>query len=544
MITKKNYSVAYISMEIALENNIKTYAGGLGVLAGDLLKSAAAKKFPVVGITLLNKEGYFKQKIDTTGNQTETADTDFNLDLLKKLDTVINLNIGAENIKIGVWEYLISGEEGHVGPVYFLDADLPENKEEFKNLTKRLYGGDLENRLRQEIILGRGGVKILQALGFENINKYHINEGHGALATIELFLSRKGKSEKAKIEAVKKLCVFTTHTPIKTVYDDFPLDLLLQNQPDFPVGLKGLIKRQELNTLDLGMYFSGFINGVSKRHQELLENIFPTQKIEAITNGVNSVFWTGPEFRKLFDDNLAGWRENNSLLKQSEKIPGEDIWVAHQQAKQRLLNYVKDKAQAGWSPEVFTLGYARRFTKYKQPLLLFTDIERLLEVIEEGGEMQIVLAGKAHRRDTSGQEALKKIFEIKEKYPQLKIVFLENYDLNLAKLLVSGVDLWLNTPEPPLEACGTSGMKAAHNGVPQFSTLDGWWPEGYVKNKTGWAIKTADDLYETLKNEILPLYYGTPDKWQTLMKNVISINASYFNSDRAWDEYVERAYKQ
>ncbi|MFA5131589.1 MAG: alpha-glucan family phosphorylase [Patescibacteria group bacterium] len=544
MIIKKDYSVAYISMEIALENNIKTYAGGLGVLAGDLLKSAASQKFPVVGITLLNKEGYFKQKIDAHGNQTEMADTDFNFNLLTKLDTVINLNIGSEELKVGVWEYLISGEDGYVGPVYFLDADLPENKTDFRNLTSRLYGGDLENRLRQEIILGRGGIKILHALGYENIEKYHINEGHGALATVELFLQRYEKTEKAKIEAVKKLCVFTTHTPLKTVYDDFPLDLILQNQKDFPVGLKGLIKNRELNTLDLGMYFSGFINGVSKRHQELLKNTFPNQKIEAITNGVNSVFWTGPEFRKLFDDNLSGWRENNGLLKQAEKIPDEEIWAAHQKAKQRLLDYVKEKTQIEWAPEVFTLGYARRFTKYKQPLLLFTDIERLLEVLEKGREMQIVLAGKAHRRDTSGQEAIKKIFALKAKYPQLNIVFLENYDLNLAKLLVSAVDLWLNTPEPPLEACGTSGMKASHNGVPQFSTLDGWWPEGYVKNKTGWAINDSDDLYETLKKEILPLYYEAPDKWQALMKNVISINASYFNSDRAWDEYVSRAYKQ
>jgi len=543
MINKEEYSVAYLSMEIALENNIKTYAGGLGVLAGDILKSAVEKKFPLVGITLLNNQGYFKQKINTTGTQIELIDRDFDFSLLKKLDAQIKLRIGAESIKIGVWQYLIKGGEDFVSPVYFLDTNIAGNKIEFKKLTMRLYGGDLEFRLRQEIILGRGGVKMLKALGYNNIKKYHINEGHGALAGVELFLGKEGVDEAAKIEAVKKQCIFTTHTPIKTIYDEFPISLLMKNQADFPMGLAGLIKDEKLNTLDLGMYFSGYINGVSKRHQELLNNIFPGHNIQAVTNGVNSIFWTASEFQKLYDKYLSGWRGNKALLKQAVVISDNEIWSAHQASKQKLLELINKTNKVKWADKIFTIGFARRFTSYKQPLLLFSDVERLIEILKEGGGAQIVIAGKAHRRDTSGQEAIKKIYQIKKKYPKLEIVFLENYNLDLAKFLVAGVDIWLNTPLPPQEACGTSGMKAAHNGVPQLSTLDGWWPEGYIKNKTGWAINTADDLYEVLKKEILPLYYKSPDAWLEMMKNTISLNASYFNSDRVVEDYINQAYK-
>lgn len=543
MINKELYSVAYLSMEIALENNIKTYAGGLGVLAGDILKSAAGKKSPMIGISLINNEGYFKQKISKQGIQKEEADKDYDFSLLKKLDTEVDVNIGKDTIKVGVWEYIIKSLEGYKIPVYFLDADIKVNKKEFRDLTRRLYGGDLEYRLRQEIILGRGGVKLLQALGYKNIKKYHLNEGHGALTAIELYNQSSALGEQAKIQEVKNLCIFTTHTPIKTVYDEFPLELLLKNQPDFPSALEGLIKNDKLNTLELGMYFSSFINGVSKRHQSLLNNIFPEKQIKAITNGVNSLFWTAPEFKELYDRHIEGWKNNNELLKLANKIPSNEIWIAHQKSKQRLLEFINKKQKAKWREDVFTIGFARRFTNYKQPLLLFSDIDRLIDVLEASGDAQIVIAGKAHRRDKSGKEAIQKIYQIKKDYPKLKIVFLENYNLDLAQLLVAGVDIWLNVPLPPLEASGTSGMKAAHNGVPQLGTPDGWWLEGYVKNKTGWAIESADELYNVLKKEILPLFYQSPEAWKEVMKNTVSLNASYFNSDRALEEYITQAYK-
>jgi len=543
MIKNEDYSVAYLSMEIALENNIKTYAGGLGVLAGDILRSAAGKKYPMIGITLLNKQGYFKQKIAAAGSQIEQIDCDYDFSLLKKLPTEININIGKDEVKVGVWQYLINGLDDFKIPVYLLDTNISGNESKYKKITSKLYGGDLEFRLQQEIILGRGGVKILAALGYSNIKKYHLNEGHATFTAIELFQNSKGQSILEKIEEVKRECIFTTHTPIKTIYDEFPLNLLQKNQTDFPVDLPNLVKNKKLNTLDLGMYFSNYINGVSKIHQKLLNNVFPDKKIGVVTNGVNSVFWTAPEFKKLYDKYISGWCEDNSLLKNVNKITNLEIWEVHQEAKQRLLKYIKEKQKKEWSENILTLGYARRFTEYKQPKLLFTDVERLLEILENGGGAQIIMSGKAHFRDKNGQEAIKKIFSIKKKFPKLNLIFLENYNLNIAQLLVSGVDVWLNTPLPPQEACGTSGMKAAHNGVPQLSTLDGWWPEGYIKDKTGWAIKGADELYEILKNEVLPLYYQFPEKWREMMKNVISLNASYFNSDRTLAQYIDEAYK-
>ncbi len=543
MINKEKYSIAYLSMEIALENNIKTYAGGLGVLAGDILKSAATRKFPLIGLTLLNKYGYFKQKINSSGNQIELIDRDFDFSLLKKLSTEVELLIGEEKIRIGVWQYLIKGLDKFEIPVYFLDTDIKENKNKFRELSTSLYGGDLEFRLQQEIVLGRGGLKILEALGYKNINKYHLNEGHGAFAGVELFSKSQKISNAEKINDVKKKCIFTTHTPIKTIYDDFSLELILKNQKDFPLSLPGLIINNKINTLDLGFYFAGYINGVSKRHYELLQSIYPKQKIEAITNGVNSAYWTAADFKKLYDNFSPGWRVDAGLLKKAKLIPLAEIWKAHQKSKKRLLKYIREKTDINWQLDIFTFCFARRFTDYKQPLLLFTDVERLIDILESGGGAQIIFAGKAHLRDLSGQEAIKKIYQIKKKYKKLKIIFLENYNLKLAQLLVAGVDLWINVPIPPQEASGTSGMKAAHNGVPQLSTLDGWWLEGFIKNKTGWSMSSADDLYETLKNEILPKYYQSPEKWRIIMRNVISFNASYFNSDRVLTEYIKRAYK-
>jgi starch phosphorylase len=543
MIDKEKYTVAYLSMEIALESNIKNYAGGLGVLAGDILRSAAEKSFPMIGMTLLSSQGYFKQKINSAGKQIEQIDRDYDFSLLKKLDTEIELNLGKEVVKIGVWQYLISRENGLKVPVYFLDSNISGNKNIYKKLTNKLYGGDIEERLRQEIILGRGGVKMLEALGFNNIKKYHLNEGHASFVGIELFSRARELNNADKIETVKRQCIFTTHTPIKTVFDEFPLPLILKNQSDFPTDLPDLIKNQKINSLDLGMYFSAHINGVSKIHQQLLNNIFPHKNISAVTNGVNSFFWTSEEFKKIYNKYFPGWREDGLKLKEAINIPNQEIWSAHQVNKQRLIDYIKNSQGTTWQAEVFTIGFARRFTEYKQPLLILSDVERLLEILETSGRAQIVFAGKAHLRDINGQEAIKKIYQIKKKYPKLNIIFLENYSLNLAQLLVAGVDLWLNTPVPPQEACGTSGMKAAHNGVAQLSTADGWWPEGYVKNKTGWLVNNADELYECLKKEVLPLYYKQPQLWQEMMKQVISINASYFNSGRVLAQYINEAYQ-
>lgn len=534
-------SVAYLSMEIALENNIKTYAGGLGVLAGDFLRSAARKNFPVVAVTLINKQGYFKQKISSAGDQIEQIDRDYDFSKFKKLPNEVTLNIGCDAVKIGVWEYSIKDGESEV-PVLLLDADIRGNKAIYKKLTAKLYGGDLETRLRQEIILGFGAVKMLAELGYKDIETYHLNEGHGAFAAIGLFNDLEGETDEERIKKVKEKCVFTTHTPIKTIYDEFPLEMVLKNQPDFPRQLSALINNNQVSTLEMGLYFSRYINGVSLAHQKLLHNIFPDYRFSAITNGVDSLFWTAPEFKKIYDKYLIGWRDDYRLLKMAGKISDDEIWQAHQKAKKRLLEYIKERYKLDWREDILTICFARRFTEYKQPLFILSDIERLLEITDQGERIQLIFSGKAHLRDLNGQRMIKDLNQIKKKYKKLKLVFLENYGLDLARLLVAGSDVWLNNPLPPQEACGTSGMKAAHNGVMQISTLDGWWPEGFKSGKTGWAINNADDLYEIIKKEVLPLYYRKPEAWRAMMKNAISINASYFNSDRMLKQYIDEAY--
>jgi len=536
--------VAYFSMEIALENKIKTYAGGLGVLAGDILRSAADRRFPMVGVTLFNRDGYFKQTIGKDGEQTIRPDkSDFLL--LKKLPATVVVDIGKEKIIVGVWRYLIKGENGFKIPVYFLDTDLPENTAVNRRLSGALYGGDEEYRLKQEIILGRGGIKILQTLGHNEIRKIHLNEGHGALAAVELFLNSQQRTAKEKLKEIRNKCVFTTHTPIPKAQDIFSFSYLLSFQPDFPGQLAGLIKNNEINLTQTGFYFSGFINAVSKAHQREARKIYQNNRIKAVTNGVDSLFWTVPEFKELYDKHIPGWRKDNLLLKNAKRISGNEIWAAHQKAKQRLVEHVNEHSEVKLELDVFTLAFARRFAVYKRPEFLFQNLSRLLALNKER-KLQLIYAGKAHPQDLEGQELVKRINRLAGELSQnIKLIFLKDYDLAQARLMTAGADLWLNNPLPPNEASGTSGMKAAHNGIPQISTLDGWWGEGYKKNKTGWLIKekTKGDVYDLLEKEILPIYYGNPEKWRRLMISTISLNASYFNAQRTLKEYMRRAYK-
>ncbi|MFA5000531.1 MAG: alpha-glucan family phosphorylase [Patescibacteria group bacterium] len=543
IIKKKWAAVAYISMEIALENEIKNYAGGLGVLAGDILRSAADLSFPMVGVTLLNDRGYFKQVISSDGEQIKRTDS-LDFSKLKKLPAQVVVNIGKEKVKVGVWRYrLRSG--GGVTPIYLLDTNIPGNSRANRELTGELYGGNNEYRLKQEIILGRGAIKILKALDYE-IEKFHINEGHGALAAIELFLDQSGGSDEARLEAVRQQCVFTTHTPLAKGQDIFSLPYLKRYQADWPASLKGLMDKGEINMTRVALYFCAYSNAVSKKHGVVSRRLFPGFKIRTVTNGVNSVFWSAPEFKKLYDKYLPDWRKDNGLLTRALKIPSQEIWTAHQKAKSRLIRQLNKEKRAGFKKEVFTICYARRFTPYKRPEFLLNDLDRLVELQRRSGKIQLIFAGKAHPQDLDGQELIKQVHAVGKKlFGKIKIVFWENYDLKKAANLASGSDLWLNTPLPPNEASGTSGMKAAHNGVPQASTLDGWWPEGYVKGKTGWVIKENNpkDLYNLLEKEILPLYYKKPAKWTDLMVSVIALNASFFNTERVLRQYIKEAYK-
>jgi len=545
-LNKKQYSVAYLSMEIAFEKSIKTFAGGLGVLAGDLLRSASEIKFPMVGITLLNKRGYFKQVITKDGEQKERADkSDFSK--LKLLPNKVYVKIGEEKVLVKVWQYLLRSEKGINIPIYLLDTDWPENSRLARQLSGDLYGGNLEYRLKQEIILGRGGVMFLSVLGYDNIKKIHLNEGHGALAAIELFLNSSKKSNKEKLNEVKNKLIFTTHTPNFIAQDVFYKDFILQYQSDFPLELEELFQAGQVNFTNLAMYFSSYINAVSLKHKIISQKSFKKYKISSITNGVSSIFWTAPEFKELYERFIPGWRENNSFLQKAISIPLSEIMMAHLKTKQRLINFINKKYHLEFKENVFTITFARRFTPYKRPNFLFEDLKRLKKINKKIGLIQIIYAGKAHPHDTTGGMLIREVIkEGQEIGREIKFVFLENYDLEIAKLLVSGSDIWLNNPILLNEASGTSGMKAAHNGVPQLSTLDGWWPEGYFKGKTGWAItekKGTSNLYDLLEQEIIPTYYNNGDKYLAMRRFAISFNASKFNTQRALREYIKYAYK-
>ncbi len=555
-INKDVFKIAYFSMEIALEGGIKTYAGGLGVLSGDTLKSAADMGIPMIGITLLNDQGYFKQKINKKGEQVELP-ANYDFSRLEKLKETVFIKIGKNTVKVGVWLYKIIGKNGHIVPVYLLDTKIRGNNIIHQKLTGNLYKSDRDYRLMQEIVLGRAGVKMVKKLGYKNIKKYHINEGHASLVSIELFLNSKEKNLKRKILEVQSKCVFTTHTPIQAGHDIFSIELFKELQKDFPFKIKDLVKNGEINMTKIALFFSDYINGVALSHRDVSHKMFPDYPIYSITNGVHSETWTCNNFKETYDKYIPNWRNSSLSLRNAFNIPLSVIWKTHQKAKKDLIDYIYKKQKIKLNLNVFTIGFARRFTGYKRSNLLFYDIDRLLKINKNVGKIQIVYAGKAHPSDLDGKDMIKNIHEIKEKYKdKIKIIFLEGYEMDLAKLMISGVDIWLNTPLPPNEASGTSGMKAAHNGVPHFSTLDGWWIEGFINRKTGWSIgsrrdhldlkdlnkQDAESLYHKLEEKILPRYYNFPNRWRETMRHTIAINASFFNTERMLQQYIQEAY--
>lgn len=553
-LTSCDIQIAYLSMEIALESDIKTYSGGLGILAGDILRSAADLKLPMIGVTLLSRNGYFDQKINKKGEQVEKPSKNYDLSKLKKLKTIASIMIGKDEVKIRIWQYDIKSRDGYIVPVYLLDTDVVGNKKEYRNLTDDLYGGDKKYRLLQETVLGRGGYEAVKKLGYQ-VKKYHINEGHGSFVAIAKYLDLKNKKTEEKIAITREACVFTTHTPIKMAHDVFNLEDVQDCQRDFPHKLPGLLKEGKVNMTGIGLFFSNYINGVALSHKELSSQMFPGYPIYCVTNGVHSETWTAPEFQKLYDQYLPNWRNSSLSLRNAFSLPSKDVWEAHQSAKKRLIALIKKKTKQNFSESVFTIGYARRFTPYKRATLIFRDIKKLLEIHNKVGKMQIVFSGKAHPQDEKGKKLVIEVNRIAREYgDKIKIAFIEGYDMNLAKVIIPGVDLWLNTPLPPNEASGTSGMKAAHNGVPQLSSYDGWWREGYIKGKTGWTIRgdknsigtrgerDAKSLYTLLEKEIIPLYYNEPKLWRETMKFTIGVNASFFNTERVLREYIQNAY--
>jgi len=558
-------TVAYFSMEIGISSSIPTYAGGLGVLAGDTIRSAADLEINMVAVTLLHRYGYFLQHLDAAGRQTEEPNYWSVEEQLEQLPASIILKISDRDVQVRAWRYRVKGITGHEVPVYFLDTDNAANSQQDRNLTHYLYGGDGNYRLCQEVVLGIGGVKMLRAMGYSQIDRFHMNEGHASLLVIELLTeyakSMNGNTINQQVLAsVHEKCVFTTHTPVPAGHDQFPFDLadqILQKYPIYAQLDKETLGATSLNLTSLALNNSYYINGVAKKHREVSQKMYSHYVIHAITNGVHAAKWASDAHHQLFDKYIPGWREDNTSLRCAISVPLQDIWNAHIEAKKELLEYINEVSLNTFNIETFTIGFARRVTLYKRNDLLFHDIDQLNQIAATTGALQIVYAGKAHPHDEPGKDIIQKIYRLQNKLnSKIKFIFLNDYNIGLGKLLTAGVDLWLNTPLAPQEASGTSGMKAAINGVPSFSILDGWWVEGCIENITGWSIgngelhtsiteinrSDADHLYNKLQKIIIPLYYQNKDRYIDIMRHTISVNASYFNTERMLNQYVTKAY--
>ncbi len=554
--------VAYFSMEVGIDDRLPIYGGGLGVLAGDALRSFADLKMPVVGVTLLYAKGYFRQTIDADGNQREGPVEWDPMAVVRPLPALVHVAIAGRAVAVRASRWDVKGDSGYFVPLLLLDTNVPENSAADRELTAFLYGGDERYRLSQEIVLGIGGVRMLRALGYTGVRRFHMNEGHASLLALELLTSQPDREDVTRgIEDVRRRCVFTTHTPVPAGHDQFSYDLVKEvlGEPLPAEELRMLGGEDRLNMTRLALNLSHYVNGVARRHGEVSHEMFPEYAIDSITNGVHFFSWTCDSFRRLFDRHVPGWACDPFALRHAIKIPKPEVWTAHVEAKERLLGEIRRRAGRLFARGIFTLGFARRATAYKRADLIFSDSARLSEIARRTGSLQLVFAGKAHPGDDPGKEIIRRIFRLsRESGNELQIVYLEDYDLTLARLLTSGVDLWLNTPQPPLEASGTSGMKAAHNGVPSFSVLDGWWVEGHIEGVTGWSIgpppapatqaategRTPDagELYQKLSENIIPLFYFNRDAWTEVMRRSIAFNASFFNAHRMVQQYASAAY--
>jgi starch phosphorylase len=526
-----------------------------------MLRSAADAGLPMVGVTLLHRKGYFRQRLDEKGQQSEECQEWNPEQVLEALGPVISVFLEGKEVKVRGWRHLITGLTGRTVPVYFLDVDLPENSAWVRTLTDQLYGGDDAYRLCQEAILGIGGVRFLRATGHRNIARFHMNEGHSALLTLALLEEEIGrhnltKVSPADIEKVREKCVFTTHTPVPAAFDQFPLDLATRILGADRV--RTFLETQccvggALNMTYLALRCSRYINGVAMRHGELSQTMFPNYPIHSITNGVHAATWASAPFQELYDRHIPEWRHDNLYLRYAVGIRVDEILRAHLQAKSELLREIKQATGVQLSENVATLGFARRATEYKRADLLFSDLNRLRAIQKNAGPLQVVFGGKAHPRDESGKAEIRKVFEaaaaLRDTIP---VVYVSDYDLRWAKLLTAGVDVWLNTPHRPLEASGTSGMKAAMNGVPSLSVRDGWWVEGHFEGVTGWSIGYDENpersdveitsLYDKLEHTILPLFCSQPSAFAQIMRSTIAVNGSFFNTQRMLSQYVRDAY--
>ena len=550
--------VAYFSMEIAIHPAMPTYSGGLGVLAGDTLRSAADLGIPLVAFTLLHRKGYFQQHLDKSGTQTEEVQSWNPADFCTEEPARITVSVEDRTVTVRAWRYDLEGRSGHIVPIYLLDTDLDENSGWDQGLTDHLYGGDQNYRLQQEIVLGMGGVRMTNALGL-HVNVYHMNEGHAALLTLALLESQLGGGPawahtETDLAAVRNKCVFTTHTPVPAGHDRFSNEQAIRI-----LGGERTARLQRLNCFHEGLLnmtllalrFSRYANGVALQHGKVSRGMFPEFPIDSITNGVHAPTWTSEPIQQMLDTHIPAWRRDNLYLRNAIDLPEKAILAAHARAKENLLAEIGSRTGLVLDPRVLTLGFARRVATYKRAGLMFTDPERLAAIAAKAGGLQIVVAGKAHPQDEPGKALIRQVFENSARLSSdlLKIVYLENYSWELGAILTAGVDVWVNTPRRPYEASGTSGMKAALNGVPSLSILDGWWIEGCLEGVTGWAIEDgatdaeeAIHFYAKLENAVVPLYLQAPEKWAGIMRTTLAHNGSYFNTNRMVKQYNRNAY--
>ena len=550
--------VAYFSMEIAIHPSMPTYSGGLGVLAGDTLRSAADLGVPLVAFTLLHRKGYFQQHLDSIGVQSEEVQPWNPADFCMEEAARVTVAIEGRTVMLRAWRYDLAGLFGHTVPIYLLDTDLEENSGWDRGLTDHLYGGDTNYRLQQEIVLGMGGVRMAKALGL-HVNVFHMNEGHAALLTLALLESQLGGGPlgaytEADVEAVRRDCVFTTHTPVPAGHDRFSTEQAIRILgADRTARLEklGAFKDGLLNMTLLALRFSRYANGVAMQHGKVSRAMFPEYAIDSITNGVHAPTWMSEPMQHMLDEHVSTWRRDNLYLRNAIDVPEAEMLAAHARAKEELLAEVGSRTGLVLDPKVLTLGFARRAATYKRATLMFTDPERLREIAAKAGGLQILYAGKAHPQDEPGKALIQQVVAEAAKLSDnnLRIVYLENYAWDLGARLTAGVDVWVNNPRRPYEASGTSGMKAALNGVPSLSILDGWWIEGCIEGVTGWAIEDgandeeeARSLYTKLETAVIPLYRDDKEKWARLMRTTLAFNGSYFNTNRMVKQYTRNAY--
>jgi starch phosphorylase len=547
-------------MEIAIDTALPTYSGGLGVLAGDTIRGAADIGVPMVAVTLLHRKGYVRQSLSERGDQLEAPEQWEPEQLLVRCQPIVEVPLKDRIIRVQAWKRVEVGVTGHSVPIIFLDTDVVENSPEDRRITDCLYGGDHGLRLVQELVLGVGGWRMLRALGYPPETICHMNEGHAAFLLLDQIPEAGCPDTEGRCQELRHRTVFTTHTPVPAGHDLFSADhLAAVLSPEHLQRASQVVEHGQLNMTRLAMRFSGTVNAVSRKHMDVTRAMFPDAEVYGITNGVHAVRWTSPPFARLFDTFVPGWRQRSEQLRQAALIPVEDILQAHRECRDSFLRAIESKVGMPFGGAGIIIGFARRSTEYKRPLLIFNDLGRLQRMAERFGPINLVFAGKAHPRDDWGKQLIRAVHELGSKSGDLiRVAFLPNYDTQLAAQMVAGVDVWLNTPRAPLEASGTSGMKCALNGVPSLSIADGWWLEGGVQGVTGWVIKSAlneggvapmeqdhadaQALYTQLEECVLPTFFDNHMAFGEVMRHAIALNGSFFNTHRMVDQYRVMAY--